>query len=479
MIVVLVALNVVGVTEAARLSITLAVIDFATQVLLVLLGFALVFSPETLTSNNPLGRGADLVEPCRVDSGAMLAYTGVETVSNLAEEARDPVRTVPNACKLVAVAVFAIYFTLPLIALSRCRSSSSTASTGAPRAPAGGGRRRTTRSSVSSRTSVSRRRSSSTRKIYVGLLAATILFIATNAGVIGASRITYSMASWPSSRGVPTPASASQDPVARARRVRGHRPDRDPPAGRRDLRRDAVLTRGDAVLHRRPRSARPDPDGGSATRGGAGLPRPAQPHHRGDRRLARVRDRGRDRDGDLVPRDRRREPGRALGGSWMARRRARGLRRLPPAVRRRVARRDDRRLPRSARRTRARVPQDRRPDRPRTPLRRRPRRGLPARGGARRASRCADGDRGAARSAARPAAARGGSALRTTSSTRPSRSATRTASGWWGGSSVDAARRRRSCARRRSGAPRSSCSGRRARTSSTGGAASSAPRSTV
>ena len=38
-IVVLVALNIVGVTEAAKLSITLAVIDFATQVLLVLLGF--------------------------------------------------------------------------------------------------------------------------------------------------------------------------------------------------------------------------------------------------------------------------------------------------------------------------------------------------------------------------------------------------------------------------------------------------------
>ena len=31
-------------------------------------------------------------------------------------------------------------------------------------------------------------------KLYVGILAATILFIATNAGVIGASRITYAMA---------------------------------------------------------------------------------------------------------------------------------------------------------------------------------------------------------------------------------------------------------------------------------------------
>src|SRR4029450_9177315 len=33
-------------------------------------------------------------------------------------------------------------------------------------------------------------------QIYVGILAATILFIATNAGGIGASRITYAMASY-------------------------------------------------------------------------------------------------------------------------------------------------------------------------------------------------------------------------------------------------------------------------------------------
>jgi APA family basic amino acid/polyamine antiporter len=36
----------------------------------------------------------------------------------------------------------------------------------------------------------------SAAKVYVGILAATILFIATNAGVIGASRITYSMATY-------------------------------------------------------------------------------------------------------------------------------------------------------------------------------------------------------------------------------------------------------------------------------------------
>src|SRR5205823_6433516 len=36
----------------------------------------------------------------------------------------------------------------------------------------------------------------SVAKVYVGILAATILFIATNAGVIGASRITYAMAGY-------------------------------------------------------------------------------------------------------------------------------------------------------------------------------------------------------------------------------------------------------------------------------------------
>ena len=48
----------------------------------------------------------------------MIAYTGIETVSNLAEEARDPRRSIPGSIRLVAIAVFAIYFTLPLVALS-------------------------------------------------------------------------------------------------------------------------------------------------------------------------------------------------------------------------------------------------------------------------------------------------------------------------------------------------------------------------
>src|SRR3954466_145188 len=90
-IVLLVLLNIVGIKEAASLNIFLAVVDFATQLLLVVIGFALIFSPEIVFSDNihwgiaPSWRDFFLAIPI-----AMIAYTGIETVSNLAEEARDP-----------------------------------------------------------------------------------------------------------------------------------------------------------------------------------------------------------------------------------------------------------------------------------------------------------------------------------------------------------------------------------------------------
>ena len=128
---------------------------------------------------------------------AMIAYTGIETVSNLAEEARDPPKDIPRSIGLVAIAVFAIYFTLPLIALSALPVTRCTATTrrssACRRSRAAS---RTTRCSGWSTTSACTASCCRAREIYVGILAATILFIATNAGVIGASRITYAMASY-------------------------------------------------------------------------------------------------------------------------------------------------------------------------------------------------------------------------------------------------------------------------------------------
>ena len=197
MIVILVTLNIVGVQEAAKLSIVLAVLDFATQVLLVLLGMFLVFSPTILVDNIHWGVAPTWSNLALAVPVAMLAYTGVETVSNLAEEAREPARSVPDAYKLVAGAVFAIYLTLPLVALSALPVTmiDGQLTTLLALPPEQGGYANDPILGLVQNLGLT---GGVLRvlEIYVGVLAATILFIATNAGVIGASRVTYSMASY-------------------------------------------------------------------------------------------------------------------------------------------------------------------------------------------------------------------------------------------------------------------------------------------
>jgi APA family basic amino acid/polyamine antiporter len=196
-IAVLVLLNVVGIQESARLNIFLALIDFATQLLLVLLGFALIFSPETLTSNVHWGTAPTWSQFLLAIPVGMIAYTGIETVSNLAEETRDPVKSIPRSIGLVAVAVYAIYFTLPLIALSALPvhlvDGKETTLLALP--PEQGGFQNDPVLGLVENLGISGG-ALSVLKIYVGILAATILFIATNAGIIGASRITYAMATY-------------------------------------------------------------------------------------------------------------------------------------------------------------------------------------------------------------------------------------------------------------------------------------------
>jgi basic amino acid/polyamine antiporter, APA family len=192
----LVGLNVVGIQEAAKVNVLLAVLDFATQLLLVALGFVLIFSPHVLSTNIHFGVAPSWSSFALAIPVAMIAYTGIETVSNLAEEARDPLRSIPKAISWVAIAVFAIYFTLPWIALSAMPvvKEGSHYVTQLGQNPPHGFKNDPVLGLVENLGLHGFVLSAV--KVYVGILAATILFIATNAGVIGASRITYSMASY-------------------------------------------------------------------------------------------------------------------------------------------------------------------------------------------------------------------------------------------------------------------------------------------
>src|SRR5437763_7081953 len=116
-IAVLAALNIRGLKESAKLNIFLAVMDLITQVLLVALGLILIFNPSTLIGQIHLGVAPSYRELLFALSISMVAYTGIETVSNMAEEARDPDRDVPRTVNFVLIAVLGIFAGISIISL--------------------------------------------------------------------------------------------------------------------------------------------------------------------------------------------------------------------------------------------------------------------------------------------------------------------------------------------------------------------------
>jgi APA family basic amino acid/polyamine antiporter len=188
------AVNVVGVKEAAGLNIALALTDLATQLLLVLVGIFLVFSPQTLVDNVHLGVAPTWKNFFLAIPVGMIAYTGIETISNMAEEAKDVGKTIPEAIKRVVIAVFAIYALLPAVALSALpvtQTADGSYQTLLGVTEENGGFAGDPILGVVKQLDLGALQGAA--EIYVGLLAATILFIATNAGIIGVSRLVYSM----------------------------------------------------------------------------------------------------------------------------------------------------------------------------------------------------------------------------------------------------------------------------------------------
>jgi basic amino acid/polyamine antiporter, APA family len=182
------AVNIVGVTESARLNFLLAVVDFGTQLLLLLLGVFLVLNFDTLIDNIHLWQAPTVGDFVLSITIAMISYTGIETISNLAEEAREPRRLIPRAMAFVVLAVMVIYTGLPAVALSALpvtetangyTTELATTYAGDP--------------ILGIVENMNLGVFQTAMEYYVGVLAATILVIASNAGIFGVSRLTYSM----------------------------------------------------------------------------------------------------------------------------------------------------------------------------------------------------------------------------------------------------------------------------------------------
>ena len=176
--------NVIGVKESAGLNVTLAVIDFLTQLLLVVVGAVLVLSPSTLVDNVHFGVAPSWKDFFIAIPIGMIAYTGIETISNMAEEAKEETKTIPAAISRVRLAVFAIYFTLPAVALSALpvtRTADGSYQTLLGVGEDQGGFSGDPILSVVKHLHLGALQGAG--ELYVGILAATILIIATNAAL--------------------------------------------------------------------------------------------------------------------------------------------------------------------------------------------------------------------------------------------------------------------------------------------------------
>jgi APA family basic amino acid/polyamine antiporter len=188
----LIALNVVGIQESSVLNLVLAFTDLVTQFVLVILGIVLLLNIRTVLNNIHLGLAPTWGNFLASVSIAMVSYTGIETISNLSEEAKNPGRAVPLATFWVIAAVLFVSAFLPTIGMSvfpvhfvhgMFTTDLATTYKADP---------------VSGIVTVGFMKVFQPLAfwagIWVGILAFTILVIATNAGLIGISRLSYSMA---------------------------------------------------------------------------------------------------------------------------------------------------------------------------------------------------------------------------------------------------------------------------------------------
>lgn len=202
----LMCLNIIGVKKSSILNTFFALLDVITQIIIILLAILFIFAPHPeIFSHNVIGNWPSASGLILGIAIATLAYTGVETVSQLSEEARHPAITAPRALILLIAVVMILFSGISVAAFSAMTPTEMALewardpiagiaqglsiaihpeeiATGLSSSPAGiivitaffGGILKLL-------------------PILVAVLATSILIIATNAGLMGISRLTFSL----------------------------------------------------------------------------------------------------------------------------------------------------------------------------------------------------------------------------------------------------------------------------------------------
>ncbi|MHB8470170.1 MAG: amino acid permease [Gaiellaceae bacterium] len=174
-------------TRLYSFGIAVPLLDLVTQVLLVALGFALLFSGSALTRGLSLGTRPSWHELAFALPLAMLAYTGLETVANYAEEARRPGRDLPRSLFSAITCVVIVYVLIALVGLSAFPAPHGTTALGTQwlRAPIMG--------IVSALQLHVPHWFGRILRVYVGLTGALVLLAAATTSISGFGRLAYSL----------------------------------------------------------------------------------------------------------------------------------------------------------------------------------------------------------------------------------------------------------------------------------------------
>jgi APA family basic amino acid/polyamine antiporter len=186
-IVVVGAIRIVRRPSFYRIGIAVPVLDLVTQALLVVLGFWLVFSWGRLTGGIHVGSTPSWRDLAFALPLAMLAYTGLETVANYAEEVRRPGVDLPRSLFTAIGTVVVLYVLIAMVGLSAFPAANRTTQLGERwlHAPLMG-----------IVTSVNRELpgwAGHALKAYVGLSGALILGVAITTSMSGFGRLAYSL----------------------------------------------------------------------------------------------------------------------------------------------------------------------------------------------------------------------------------------------------------------------------------------------
>ncbi len=185
----LMALNYIGIRESASFNIFLSVLSIISEAILLLIGFALVWSLPTFAGNmSQLGTGVSWANFGWGITVAMVSFIGLESISQAAEETKRPDKTIPKSTFALIVAVILAGMLLTVLAVGLPTISPGVIGKTYQNDPVAGVARGIVLGLTPSNPLVI------ILPLYVGFLGFTMLLMSTNTGVIGASRVTYSMA---------------------------------------------------------------------------------------------------------------------------------------------------------------------------------------------------------------------------------------------------------------------------------------------